>query len=370
MHELIRRARLRLFNLDLISQGANAFCAALIAFIILLLLGTEILNWYWAALIPVAALGTGIFRAYRKRPSSYRTAQIVDHRLSLADTLSTAVYFSEHPIDTGVVGSQRESAERTATSVDLQRAIPYQMPRSAYVVAALALVASSLFALRYGLSKRLDLRAPLARMVQDQFAPAGNKETAENIRRNIPPLDNPDDTADAPTADQNQKGQNQQDAKSDDPGQQGDQQNAEKSGASKDDGKKSGDPQDQDGAQSQQADDHDQQDSGQSSSSSQGENKGDQNKQSDGKQNSSNSSESGSLMSKIKDFAENLLSKMKPQQSNSARSSRRRIRILSRRRDNRAQSSSRKTGSRTVRSRPTRSRARMAIAKRTDRIRR
>ena len=319
MHELIRRARLRLLNLELISQGAKAFGAALLIFIVLLLLGTEILNWYWVILIPLAALAAGVYSAYRRRPSSYRTAQIVDHRLTLADTLSTAVYFSEQPDDQGVVGSQRESAERTAASVDLPRAIPYRMPRSLYVVAALALVASSLFALRYGLNKRLDLRAPLARLVQDRYSPGGNKETAENKRREIPPLDKLDDNADAPAADQNQKGQKQQDANSDDPGQQGDQQDAEKSGASKDDGKKqSGDAQDQDGAQNQQSDDKDQQDSGQSGSGSEGENKSGDNKQSDGKQSSNNASESGSLMSKIKDFAENLLSKMKPQQSNSA----------------------------------------------------
>jgi hypothetical protein len=319
VHELIRRARLRLLNQELISQGAIAFSAALIAFIVLLLLGTQILNWYWIALIPAAALGAGVYGAYRRRPSSYRTAQIVDHRLTLADTLSTAVYFSEQPADVGVVGSQRQSAERTAASVDLGLAIPYRLPRSAYVVAALALVASSLFALRYGLSKRLDLRAPMVRMLQNRFSPDSRKETAENARRDVPLLDSPDDNADAPGADPDQKGQNKKDANSDNPGE-GDRQNGEKSGASKDDGKKqSGDPQDQDGAQSQQSEDHDQQqDGGQSGSNSQGENKSDQNKQSDGKQNSNNSGESGSLMSKIKDFAENLLSKMKPQQSNSS----------------------------------------------------
>jgi hypothetical protein len=91
VHELIRRARRRFLNQELMSQGANTFSAGLAAFIVLLLLGTEVLNWYWAALIPLAAIGTGIYRAYRRRPSPYRAAQIVDHRLALADTLSTAV---------------------------------------------------------------------------------------------------------------------------------------------------------------------------------------------------------------------------------------------------------------------------------------
>ncbi len=321
MHELIRRARRRFLNQELMSQGANTFSTGLAAFIVLLLLGTEVLNWYWAALIPLAAIGTGIYRAYRRRPSSYRAAQIVDHRLALADTLSTAVYFSgrvdARPDAQDVVRSQRESAERAATGVDLPRAIPYSLPRSAYVVAARALVASSLFALRYGLSKRLDLRAPLARMVQEQFSPRDRKETADNTRRIPQPYDNPDDAPDA-AADQDQKGPGQQDADSPDAAQQGDQQDAEKSGASKDDGKKqSGDPQSQDGdAQNQQADDRDQQDSGQANSNSQGQDKSNQDKQADGKQQANNASESGSLMSKLKDFAENLLSKVKPQPQN------------------------------------------------------
>jgi hypothetical protein len=325
VHELIRRARRRFLNQELLSQGANTFSAGLAAFIVLLLLGTEVLNWYWAALIPLAAIGTGIYRAYRRRPSSYRAAQIVDHRLALADTLSTAVYFSgqmdghpdAQPDAQEVVRSQRESAERAATGVDLRQAIPYSLPRSAYIVAALALVASSLFALRYGLSKRLDLRAPLARIVQEQFSPADRKETADNMRRVPRPYDNPDDSADT-AADQDQKGPGQQDANTDDAGQQGDQQNAEKSGAAKDDGKKqSGDPQNQDGdAQNQQSDDRDQQDSGQANSNAPGQDKSNQDKQADGKQQSNNSGESGSLMSKLKDFAENLLSKVKPQQQN------------------------------------------------------
>ena len=325
MHELIRRARRRFLTQELMSQGANTFSAGLAAFIVLLLLGTEVLNWYWAALIPLAAIGTGIYRAWRRRPSSYRAAQIVDHRLALADTLSTAVYFSgqvdAQPDEQDVVRSQRESAERAAAGVDLRQAIPYRMPRSAYIVAALALVVSSLFALRYGLSKRLDLRAPLARMIQEQFSPRDRNQTADNMRRIPQPYDNPDDNANDsadPAADQDQKGPGQRDANSDDAGQQGDQQDAEKTGASKDDGKKqSGDPQNQDGdAQNQQADDHDQQDSGQANSNSQGQDKSNQDKQADGKQQSNNASESGSLMSKLKDFAENLLSKVKPQPQN------------------------------------------------------
>jgi len=299
------------------SHGANTFSAGLAAIVILLLLGTDALTWYWGAMIPLAAIAAGVYLAYRRRPSTYRAAQIVDRRMALADTLSTAVYFSEQPDAQDAVRSQRESAERTAATVDVRQAIPYTMPRSAYIVAALALAAFGMFGLRYGLSKRLDLRAPLARMVQDQFSPRDRKEVADNMRRIPQPYDNPNDSSDD-AADQDRKGPGQQNADSDNAGQQGDEQNAEKSGASKEDGKKQpSDSQNQDGdAQNQQSDDHDQQDSGQANSNSQGQDKSSQDKQADGKQQSNNSGESGSLMSKLKDFAENLLSKVKPQQQN------------------------------------------------------
>jgi hypothetical protein len=286
-----------------------------------MLLGADALTWYWAALIPLAAIGIGVYLAFRRRPSAYRAAQIVDRRLALADTLSTAVYFSGAAHAAGspeVVRSQAERAEQAAGNVDLRQAIPYSMPRSLYVVAALALVASSLFALRYGFNKRLDLRAPLARIIHEQFTPRDRKEVAENMRRVPQPWENPDDSNDA-AADQDQKGQGQKDSKSDDASQQGgDEQNGEKSGASKDDGnKQAGDSQSQDGdAQSQQSDDHDQQDSGQGNPNSQGQDKSNSDKQADGKQQSNSGGETGSLMSKLKDFAENLLSKVKPQPQN------------------------------------------------------
>jgi hypothetical protein len=318
MLELVRRARQRLLHSELIAQGANAFSAALAAFILLLLLGTQILEWYWLALIPVAAAATGIYLALRRLPSPYRTAQLVDHRAQLADTLSTAFYFSDSPVPVSpeVLRWQQQRAEEAARQVDLARVLPYSLPRSAYIVAALALVATSLFALRYGLSRRLDLAPPLARMIWDQFTPADKKEVAENRRRTPPGKDDTDTTNDSASQNQDQQGQDQQNA--DDPSDQGDSQSADKTGDAKDQaGKQNNADQNQDGqGQNQQADDRDQQDSGQQGSASQGESKGEQKQQSDGKQNSNSSGESGSLLSKMKDFAENLLSKMKPQTQN------------------------------------------------------
>lgn len=323
MLELVRRARRRLLNAELISQGANAFSAALAAFILLLILGTQILEWYWLVLIPLAAVAAGVYLAFGRLPSPYRTAQLVDHRAQLADTLSTALYFSDEnaPSSADVLRWQRERAEEAAGQVDLPRVLPYSMPRSVYIVAALALVASSLFALRYGLNRRLDLKPPLARMILDRFTPPDKdkKQVAEN--RRTPPGKDDADTNDSASQDQNKQAKDQDQQNAADPSDQGDSPNADKSGESKDQASKqnNGD-QNQDGRQSQdqQADDRDQQNSGEKGSDSQGESKGESKQQSDGKQNSNNAGESGSLLSKMKDFAENLLSKIKPEPKNNS----------------------------------------------------
>jgi len=87
--------------------------------------------------------------------------------LGLADTLSTALYFRDNPPtdSSEVVRLQAEAAERVSQNVDLRAAVPFRMPRTAYAMAALLLVAGSLFALRYAVSRTLDLKPPLARIL-------------------------------------------------------------------------------------------------------------------------------------------------------------------------------------------------------------
>lgn len=322
MLELVRRARQRFLNSELIAQGANAFSAALAAFILLLILGTQILDWYWLALIPAAAVAVGVYLALRRTPSPYRAAQLIDDRAQLADTISTAFFFSAKrgAAPQELLDWQRNRAEEAARTIDLPRILPYSMPRSVYLVAALALVASSLFALRYGISRSLSLRPPLARMIQDRYMPADQKQLAENRPRSP---QGKDDTGDSDGANQDraQQGQDQdQQQNADDPSNQGDSQSAQKGEAQDQASKQDQGEQGQNGqGQDQNAENQSEQnqDGGQQGNS-QGESKGDPKQQSDGKQNPNNGGESGSLLSKMKDFAENLLSKMRPQQQNNA----------------------------------------------------
>ena len=95
MGNLVRQARRRILGNQLFTQGANAGIAALVAFILLLLFGTQVLSWQVALLIPLAAAAFGLYRVQRQMPSRYAVAQLIDHRLGLADHLSTALFFSE-----------------------------------------------------------------------------------------------------------------------------------------------------------------------------------------------------------------------------------------------------------------------------------
>src|SRR5215471_10665158 len=91
--EVAGRARRRFFWNEVIAQGTCAVTVGFGAVILLLLLGTQLLDWHWLVLLPVLTLGIGVYRTWRRLPDLYTAAQILDRRLKLADTLSTALYF-------------------------------------------------------------------------------------------------------------------------------------------------------------------------------------------------------------------------------------------------------------------------------------
>ncbi|HEV3201293.1 MAG TPA: hypothetical protein VGZ73_25510 [Bryobacteraceae bacterium] len=319
MVTLVRRARRRLFGNELLAQGANAGSAALGAVILLLLAGTQILNWQWALPIPLIAAVAGFYRARRRVPSAYAVAQIVDHRMSLQDSLSTAFFFSQNEAAARVSAEVRklqfDRADRLAESVDVRRAIPYTVPRTVYVMAALTLVASSLFALRYGLTRSLDLKPPLASILQQSFGSEPKTEQARN-KRPLPqpePQMEPDDSG-ANIQDPDQKAGDQPDSDAANASEEsGDSKVPGDSKAANNDAKKQAD----EGEKS----DGDQKDErsgeGESPNGQQGDSKSDPKENASAKQDSSNSGDSSSLMSKVKDAVQNLLSRMKPQQGQS-----------------------------------------------------
>src|SRR6185369_2079747 len=88
--------------------------------------------------------------------------------------LSTALYFSTAEVADRETEearqAQRDQAKRLSEHLNLAEAIPFKAPRVMYPAGALALIAVSLFGLRYGLEHKLDLRPSLAHILKHAFA--------------------------------------------------------------------------------------------------------------------------------------------------------------------------------------------------------
>lgn len=173
LDDLIRRARRRHLANVAFKQGVLAVCAGVAGLILLLLLGTQVLDWRWIAGLFAAGLVAGFWNLRRQIPSPYRIAQSIDRRVGLSDAVSTAFFYnrmaSNRHVSEEIRAAQFAEADRLAREVPLERAAPLQAPRSLYTMAALVLAASGLLTLRYGIFRSLDLRPPLATFVFDSF---------------------------------------------------------------------------------------------------------------------------------------------------------------------------------------------------------
>ena len=180
---LVRRARRRFFFNVAVAQGVAAASVAMAGAILILVMGSQFLDWRWPALVAVVTFPVAFYRTARRVPSPYRVAQIVDERLALSDSLSTALYFSDVPEDRHASESMRQAqlseSERIGRQVDPSVAVPLAAPRTTtYVFGALFLAAAALFALRYGVERKMDLQKPLARILFDAFGVGGFEQRA------------------------------------------------------------------------------------------------------------------------------------------------------------------------------------------------
>jgi hypothetical protein len=169
---LLARARRRAWSNLVWEQFTVGLACAAAGGAALLLVGTSILDWYWLVLLFVAGAGLTAWRTLRRMPSLYSVAQQVDERLSLHDTLSTALHFddaSRPGVDPAIVKAQREEAEAAAARIDPAAAWPVTLPRQTYAAAGLIAVVLALGVLRYGTQGSLDLRTPLIGSVADFF---------------------------------------------------------------------------------------------------------------------------------------------------------------------------------------------------------
>jgi hypothetical protein len=308
---LLERARKRLFGQLVLDKGALALLIGMAGAILLLLTGTQILDWYWPVLLVVVSLAVGIYRLRQSLPTFYKLAQIIDRRLGLADSLSTAVHFGAHPEPgrEAVSECQRRDAELVAQRVDVREALPPSRSRYLLPAAALALVAFGLFAVRYAVTGSMSLEPSLLKIAYDSFFGPPPQQLAKNLAKNLKmtqaPFDPGNPEAESTATDQQPEDLLNSKDSSDATNPEGDdnaKQAADKEGDQNagDSDKQGQDKGDKDGKQS---------DKG-SKDGKDGKDKegGNQDKQ-------GNNPSDGGVLNKIKDALANMLNKMKPNSS-------------------------------------------------------
>ena len=318
--ETVRRARYRILANEVVRQSVYSCSAVLAALILLLLLGTQILSWLWLLVLPVVTLGAGAYIIWRRLPSSYKVAQHVDRALELSDTVSTALYFaaSDNRGSADVRRAQWVQAEALAGGLDLRRAVPIRAPKAVYLTAVLGLIASSLFALRFGLDHRLDLRPPLARILQEKLGVGEQPQTARSHKNQSSPRPGrPQDVGLSLDEGQTKAPPGELDGAADaaldtvgEPDTDNSKNNAARAAESKPgpSGQNVAGQSENDGSEGL----HTNAEGEQSADGSQGQGPGKQG-QEGGKQNSNSAGENSSLLNKFRDAMSNLMSRMRPQ---------------------------------------------------------
>jgi hypothetical protein len=182
-----RRSALQLV-LDQFGWGA---AACLAAFIVLLLVGTQVLNWYWPVLLLFVTAAIGWRRSRKRLPGGYQVAQKMDEALSLKDLLSTAIHYQNGGGrgDPAFVRTVAEQAEDAAGTADARIAIPIHMPRGAWAATAMFTLAAALFIVRYGILRTFDLSAPITQISFDTLtgAPRAVKRPVQLAQKNAFP---------------------------------------------------------------------------------------------------------------------------------------------------------------------------------------
>jgi chromatin remodeling complex protein RSC6 len=177
----------------LLAFEASAIPVSIIAagFLTILLLGTATISLRW--LLPLLAVGSGItaWQVRKHRLPLYRIAQIIDSRLQLSDSLSTAWFLShEARQERRDLASrfQLEHAEKLASALDLSKAFPIRTTRNWTVAFSLIAVSCGLLATRYVATDGGSLRQALIRIPSLSIDARRHAEAAEknNLRQSSP----------------------------------------------------------------------------------------------------------------------------------------------------------------------------------------
>lgn len=160
---LIQSAHRRSLTILGIEQAALAATLVFAGSTLVLIAGTQLLSWYWIGILALIGMAAAAYRLLRRVPTAYDTAQLLDRRLELHDTISTAWHLTQNPdlAATGAGQFQLAQAERAAAEANAVVALPLRFKRSWALPVGLAAVACALFTARYFVQRDLDFSRSL-----------------------------------------------------------------------------------------------------------------------------------------------------------------------------------------------------------------
>ena len=193
--DLLERARRRLFGQLALDKGALALLIGMAAVILLLLAGTQILDWYWPVLVVAVSLGVGIYRLRKSLPLSMCWPSE-----SIAAWDSPTLYPPRFTLPIIPIRVAKQSAncsagtrKSVAQRVDIRQALPPSRSRYLLPAAALVLVAFGLFAVRYAVTGSLSLEPSLLKIAYDSFFGPPPQQLAKNQAKRPNPTQDPFD---------------------------------------------------------------------------------------------------------------------------------------------------------------------------------
>ena len=74
----LNRARRRFLWNEVFAQSAFAAALLMGGIVLLLVIGTQILDWRWIVALSLAAFGVALYRTLKRVPSEYKIAILID----------------------------------------------------------------------------------------------------------------------------------------------------------------------------------------------------------------------------------------------------------------------------------------------------
>jgi hypothetical protein len=181
IESLVRNAHRRCLALLYLEQSAIAASFVFAGCALVLIVGTQLLNWYWLVLLGALGVAIAAMRVRRRLSSPYVTAQALDSRLALFDSISTAWHVTQTPslADTPAGRLQLSQAEILAAEIDPKCVFPVKLQRSWTFALAVAAIALSLFSVRYLVQRNMNLSHALVPLHLDQLTAALRSKIGE-----------------------------------------------------------------------------------------------------------------------------------------------------------------------------------------------